>query len=159
MRRIRHKRSDEGTGRGRGQRPGFTLLETITAIIILSIAVPPMLFAVRESHRQRVNPLFTSKACWLLTEKLEDIIADRQSTSGNRGYNYLVSSNYPAEAKGTISGYPQFSRSVSFTETKADLATAGGGYMKVTVTVGWTDGNGNARTLSIVTVVTDYDPV
>ena len=138
---------------------GFTLLETVTAIIILSIAVPPMLFAVRESHRQRVNPLFASKACWLITEKLEDIIADRQSTSGNRGYNYLVSSNYAAEATGSIAGFPQFSRSVSFSETLADLLTAGGGYMKVTVTVGWTDGEGNARTLAISTVLTDYDPV
>ncbi|MCZ6542471.1 MAG: type II secretion system protein, partial [Planctomycetota bacterium] len=65
---------------------GFTLLETIAAVVILALAIPPMLWAVREAHIQRVNPMLASKARWLATEKLEDIIADRHSTT--RGWAY-----------------------------------------------------------------------
>jgi prepilin-type N-terminal cleavage/methylation domain-containing protein len=134
------------------QSRGFTLIETIIAIVVLSIAVPPMLWSIRESHIQRVGPMMASKARWLATEKLEDIIADRHSTT--RGYAYLVTANYAAEA--SISGSAGFTRTVTFTETAADLSTAGTGYKRCTVTVGWTDGAGTARSLSISSVVTDY---
>ncbi len=155
------RRSDEGKNRGGGNRRGFTVVETVAAVVILAIAVPPMLWALSESHHQRINPILFSKAGWLAAEKIEDIIADRHSVSGNRGYDFLDDANpeYDDEAMGSITGFPQFSRQVTFTETQADLATPGGGYKTVTVTVGWNDANGDARTLSVVTVVTEYDPV
>ncbi len=65
----------------RTRRAGFTLIETIAAIVILAVAVPPMLWAVTESQRQRINPMMVSKARWLAVEKMEDIIADRHSTT------------------------------------------------------------------------------
>lgn len=139
------------------RRRGFTLIETVAAIVILAVAVPPMLWAVRESSRQRVNPMLASRARWLATEKLEDIIADRHSTN-LRGWDWLVSGNYLDENTGTITGYPQFSRTVTLLETQADLATpdTDGGYMNVTVTVEWTDAAGATQTLSISTVLTEY---
>ena len=56
-------------------------------------------------------------------EKLEDIIADRHSTA--RGWAWLedVATNYPDENPGSISGYPQFGRTVAETEYEADLTT------------------------------------
>jgi hypothetical protein len=136
------------------------LIETVVAIVILGVAVPPMLWAVSQAQQQRANPMLASKARWLAVEKLEDIIADRHSTT-DRGWGYLVPGNYAAENKGDITGYPQFSRTVSLTETQADLSTvdADGGYMNVTVTVGWTNAEGDAQTLSISTVLTEYVPV
>src|SRR5262245_26809654 len=156
--------------RAPARRRGFTMMETISAVIILTIAVPPMMWALRESYRQRANPVLFSKGTWLAREKLEDVIADRHSTTNTSadpclsttfGYDSLAACNsrYNAEAAGTISGYPQFSRSVSFAETKADLSSAGGGYKKISITVGWNDANGNARTLVVAAVVTEYDPV
>lgn len=133
-------------------RRGFTLIEAIAAIIILTIAIPPLLFAMRDAHVQRVDPVLSSRARWLATAKLEDIIADRHSTT--RGYDYLTAGNYPAEP--SVSGYPNFSRSVTLTETEADLSTPGDGFMTVTVTVGWTDGSGDARSLSVSAVLTEY---
>ena len=133
-------------------RRAFTLIECIAAIIIISIAIPPMLWSMREGHVQRVNPMLASKARWLATEKLETIIADRHSTT--RGYPYLVTANYAAEVP--VSGSPGFSRSVSFTQTAANLSTAGVGYMRVTVTVTWTDATATSRSLSIATLLTDY---
>lgn len=139
--------------RPHARRPrGFTLIETIAAILVLSIAVPPLLWSIRQAHIQRVNPMLASKARWLATEKLEDIVADRHSTT--RGYGYLVAGNYPAESP--VAGYTGFTRTVSFVQTNADLVTAGSGYMKATVTVSWTDATSTARSLSIATVVTDY---
>ncbi len=139
-------------------RPGFTLIETIAAITILAVAIPPMLWAVQEAQIQRVNPMLASRARWLATEKLEDIIADRHST-GARGYGYLDPNPYPPELGGSITGYEQFSRTVTIDpETLADLVTvsAGGGYTTVTVSVGWDNATGDAMSLGISTVLTNY---
>lgn len=140
-------------GRTRRRR-GFTLTESVIAVVILGIAVPSMMWSIRQEHRARVSPLMASKARWLATEKLEDIIADRHSAT--RGYAYVVAGNYAAES--SISGFPGFTRSVAIAETGADLVSAGTGYKKVTVTVGYTDGTGAARTLALATVLTDYTP-
>jgi Tfp pilus assembly protein PilV len=132
----------------------FTLLETIAAVVLLGVGIPPLLWAIREAHVQRVNPVMASTARWLVTEKLEDVLADRHSTT--RGYDYLVSGNYPAEV--SVAGFSGFSRSVTLTETTADLVTPGEGYMTVTVEVSWTDATSTVRTLSVSTVVTEYEP-
>jgi hypothetical protein len=135
--------------RGRG---GFTLVEAVAVIVVLSIAFPPMLISIRQAHISRVTPARFTIARWLAAERLEDIIADRHSLT--RGYGYVQDSNYPAEA--TISGYAGFGRSVSITTTGPDLVSAGTGYKKVTVTVTFTDGGGTARSFPLSTVVTDY---
>ena len=143
----------------RTRRTGFTLIETVAAIVILAVAVPPMLWAVTESQRQRMNPMMVSKARWLVVEKLEDVIADRHSTT-LRGYAWVVSGgDYVVENPGDITGYPGFSRSVALLETEADLVTpAAAGFLTVTVTVGWVDAKGDNQTLDISTVLTDYTP-
>ena len=71
---------------------GFTLIETIAAIVILSISIPTMLMMLSKAHHERANPVMISRARWLAASKLEDIIADRHSTT--RGYSYLISGNY-----------------------------------------------------------------
>ena len=140
-------------------RAGFTLMETIAAIVILAVAVPPMLWAVTESQRQRINPMLASRARWLAVEKLEDVIADRHSAT-DRGYAWVVADPYVDENLGDIAGNPGFKRSVVLTETGADLGppVVGGGYLTVTVAVGWTDAKGITQTLDISTVLTDYSP-
>ncbi len=138
----------------RSNKRGFSLIETIVAIVIMSIAIPAMLWTVREAHIDRVNPTLASTARWLAIEKLEDVIADRHSTT--RGYTYLIPGNYAAE--NPVAGFAGFSRTVSLNETLADLVTAGAGYMNVTVQLSWTDGEAQAQTLDISTVLTDYTP-
>lgn len=133
---------------------GFTLIEAIVSIVILSTAVPAMLWAVSQAQRDRIGPVKASQARWLATEKLEDIIADRHSTT--RGYSYLVNNNYAAES--SITGYPGFTRSVAISETGADLASAGTGFKRATVTVTWTNSTGASKSLAIATIITDYTP-
>ena len=136
------------------RRHGFTLIEAIAVIVLMTVAIPPMMWSIQEAHVNRANPVLASRGRWLAVSKLEDVIADRNSTT--RGYNYLVTGNYPAEP--TITGYPGFSRTVSFNETLADLTTAGDGYMNVTVAISWTDAQGTSRTLNISTVLTEFVP-
>ncbi len=134
-------------------RCAFTLIETIALIVVLSAALPPTLFAIREAALDRASPVMASRARWLATAKLEDVIADRHSTT--RGYDYLQSANYPAET--SVTEAPDFSRSVTLIETEADLTTPGEGCMIVTVTVSWSDPKRGSRSLSILTVLTEYD--
>jgi prepilin-type N-terminal cleavage/methylation domain-containing protein len=148
-------RSPRGVASRRSAAPvrrGLTLIESIAAMVVMAIALPPMLFSMRQAQLQRVNPMMASKARWLAQEKLEDVIADRHSTT--RGYGYLLASNYPAESP--VSGAAGFTRTVTLAEKAADLTTAGTGYMKVTVTVSWTDATGTTRSLPISTVLTNY---
>lgn len=136
----------------RSVRRAFSLVECIAAIVVLSVGIPPLLWAIRQAHVQRVNPIMASKAQWLAAEKLEDIIADRHSAT--RGWSYISSGNYASEA--SISGFPGFSRSVTITQTAADLSTVGTGYKKVVVTVNWTDAAQTVRSFALTTVLTDF---
>lgn len=130
----------------------FTLIEAIIAVTVLSVAVPGMFWALRDAGVKRTEPVMVSRARWLAVEKLEDILADRNSIT--RGYAYVVNANYPAEAG--VASFPGFSRSVSITEKASDLASAGTGYKLIAVTVTFTGGTGAARSLTISTVVADY---
>lgn len=132
--------------------PGFTLIEAILAIVVLAVALPPMLWSIQESQTARVAPVLTSRARWLATEKLEDIIADRHSST--RGYAYVVDANYPPE--NPVSGAAGFSRSVAISETGPAFTAGGTGYKLVTVTVAWTDARQQSRSLALSAVVTDY---
>lgn len=140
--------------RKRRTRRGFTLIEAIAAVVILAIGLPPMLWAVREAHLARANPVLASRARWLAEARLEQIIADRHSTT--RGWTYVTTAAYAAESP--VAGFDGFDRSVARAEREADLITPGSGYLVVTVTVDWTDAAGAARSVSVSTVLTEYAP-
>lgn len=133
-------------------RPGFSLIEAIIAIVILSVAVPAMFWAVRDAAGRRADPVMLNRARWLAAEKIEDVLADRANS--DRGYGYVQSSNYAAEA--SVAGFPGFARSVIVQERGADLVSAGTGYKVVTVRVFYPGARGAARQFELAAVVTDY---
>lgn len=127
------------------------------AIVLASVAIPGMMWAVRDAQRNRTEPVMFDRARWLAVERLEDVIADRHSAA--RGYGYVVNASYPAEP--SVSGFPGLSRSVSINETGVSLSGAGTGYKTVTVTVTYPaggGGGGGVRSFSVSTVVTEYTP-
>ncbi len=132
----------------------FTLIEMIAAMVVLAVAIPPMLFALRQATIDRIDPVRFSQARWLATERLEDVLADWRSAT--RGYDYIAQANYRDESP--VPDHPAFSRSVRITETGPDLRTAGAGCKTVTVAVHWTDSRGRLRTLDVATVVTEWRP-
>ncbi|MFM9996437.1 MAG: hypothetical protein ACKVU4_11635 [Phycisphaerales bacterium] len=135
-----------------GARRAFTLAETVAALVVLTIAIPPMLLALRERSSQRSAMELTVVARWLAAEKLEDVIADRHEPA--RGYTFVVSGSYPAESP--VSGFAAFGRSVTVAETGVNLVSAGTGYKRATVEVTWTDPRAGARTFTLSTVLTEY---
>lgn len=132
----------------------FTLIETLVAITILTVAAPALLFALAASHDERILPVQVSRARWLATEGLEAVLRDRYSTT--RGWDHLVNANYPTEAN--IPGFQDFARSVSIAETAPDLASPGEGAKTITVSVSWSDAVGRQRSLSVATVLTRLEP-
>jgi len=134
------------------QRRGFSLVEAIACVLVMSIAVPPMLLAIRDAQARRAGITQASRARWLATERLEDIIADRHSTT--RGYTHIQSANYPDETD--LPDSPGFARRVAIAETGSDLATPGQGYKRITVEIDWIVPLHGSSTLTLSTVVTDY---
>lgn len=138
----------------RRPRTGFTLIEAIVALVILATAMPAMLWAIQGAQLTRNTPVMVNRARWLAQETLESIIADRHAPL--LGYAQVIGSAYPPEAQ--VPGFPQFSRSVTITETGPQFAVGGTGLKTVTVRVGWTDTRGQSREIRLATVLTDYTP-
>ncbi|MBX3406405.1 MAG: type II secretion system protein [Phycisphaeraceae bacterium] len=129
----------------------FSLIEAIIAIVILSVAIPAMFWAVRDAAERRVEPVMLNRARWLAAEKIEDVLADRANSG--RGYGYVVAENYPEESP--VAGFAGFSRQVTIVERGPDLVGPGTGYKVVTVRVNYSGARGAARTFELAAVVTD----
>jgi type II secretory pathway pseudopilin PulG len=136
------------------RRHGFTVLEAVAAVVVLGLAIPPMLWGVRQAHAHRAGQILASRARWLASERLEEALADRHSAL--RGYSYITASNYPLESN--IPGFPGFTRAMSIQETAADLVSPGSGFKRISCTVSYADASRTARTVILSTVVTNYAP-
>ena len=128
-----------------------TIIEVVTAIVILSVALPSLMRAFADSTNQTVLPVNATVASFLATERMEQIIARRYRNDS--GYDALTTVNFPAESP--VSGFGRFSRSVTITEVDTNLATSGSavGYRKVKVTVTWQPNNSS---LSIERVFAEF---
>jgi len=121
------------------------------AIVILSIALPPLISAFVDASMQSILPANSAIASFLATERMEEIIARRYRATD--GYAAVTTANYPAESP--VSGFPRFNRAVSVTFTDAALNTVGSdqGYKKVRVAVTW---NSGANEIKIERVFADF---
>jgi Tfp pilus assembly protein PilV len=133
-------------------RRSTTIIEVVTAIVILSVALPALVSAFTESSRQTIFPSNAAVGSFLAIEKMEEIMARRYR--GSDGYSAITTANFPAESP--VSGFAIFNRSVAISYVTSSLAASGTdqGYKKVTVTVTWNDGG--ARTQSIEHVFADF---
>ena len=121
------------------------------AIVILSVALPPLISSFVEASMQSILPANSAIASFLVTEKMEEIIARRYRDSD--GYMEVTEANYPDET--SVAGFPRFDRLVSVTFTDAALTTVGSdvGYKNVRVTVTW---NSGANEIVIERVFADF---
>lgn len=133
---------------------GFTLMESIVGLVLLSVCVPPLLWALAESRRTAAAPAQAEVAYWLASERLEDLAADR--CSPGRGFAYLTPAHYPDE--NPVAGFPGFSRSVTLTACGPDLTPPGDGFVLARVTVRWTGARGTSLSVSATTVLTEKLP-
>ena len=136
----------------RRRRRAFTLIEAIAAVVFLGAAIPSMVWGIRDAVIRRTDPLKLTRARWLAAERMEQIIADRHSTT--RGYDYCVTAAYPSEA--AVSGFSGYQRSVAINAINTN--TGSSGWKNVTVTVTYIDGVGAARSITLTTILTYYTP-
>ncbi|MFN7396876.1 MAG: type II secretion system protein, partial [bacterium] len=117
----------------RPRRRAFSLIDTLAAIVLISVAAPLMLLAIGQSTLRRATATQAITARWLLSEKLESITADRHSTT--RGYTYLTTTNYPAEAP--VAVYRIINRHTKITTPTAHKTTASDPHQTLTHKVTW----------------------
>lgn len=130
-------------------RRSTTIIETVAAIVILSVALPSLMSAYAEASHQSIKPYQQSIASMLAVERMEEIIARR--FRGTDGYDAVTTTNFPSESP--VSGFPAFDRSVSVLLVDSSLGVVGSdqGYKLVTVEV-----SGNGASIEIERVFADF---
>jgi prepilin-type N-terminal cleavage/methylation domain-containing protein len=145
---VRSRKSDEF---------GFTLIETIITLVVLSIAAVGVLSVFTVGIKGSANPLVVEQAVQLAQEKMDDIIGDRENTA--LGFATIIPANYPAENAAQL-GFPGFSRTTTIICVNAGTLNTNNtfappcasSYTHVTVTVA----NALIGSVIIDTIVTNY---
>lgn len=135
----------------RSRRRSVTIIEIVMAIVILSVAIPPLMNAFAESAVQTVHPSMAAVAGFLATDRMEEIVARRYRATD--GYSAVTTGNFAGEAP--VSGFARFNRSVAISYVDAALQPVGSdqGYKLVRVTVSWNNG---ADAVSIDRIFADF---
>ena len=143
---------------------GFTLIETIITLVVLSIATVGVLSVFTVGIKGSTNPLVAEQAVQLAQERMDTVIGDRMNAppTGARGFAWIVPGNYNAPPGVAVPGFSGFTRSESiYCVTAADLITSIGapggggcasGYTHITVTVA----NALIGSVSVETIVANY---
>ncbi len=138
----------------RARKRGVTIIEVVMAIVILSIALPPMIVAFAEAAMQSIQPADMTVASFLAIERMEEVIARRfRDSEGYADLTVPTVAEFPDEDP--VSGYPRIRRTVrvAYVGSALNPADADEGYKKVVVTVAW-----GAESLAIERVFADFQP-
>jgi type IV pilus assembly protein PilV len=120
---------------------GFTLIETLIAIVILSVGIMGLYaMVVGTIHGTTFNKHLMT-ATVLAQDMMEKI--------RNADYDSVIAANYPLESYSTIADYRSFERSVTIS---AD-GTPDPHTKTVTVTVSWHNSSGYERNVQMSTII------
>lgn len=128
---------------------GFTLIETVLAISLISVGMLGTFAMIQNSLGSSVTSTQTLQATWLARERLDRILFNKEMS----GYNFIIPANYSGNETFTGALIP-FTRTTQIVEvSSADLASAqsGSGYKRVTVSVTW-PGNNSVTLEGLVTL-------
>ncbi|MCK9419923.1 MAG: type II secretion system GspH family protein [Nitrospirae bacterium] len=155
---IQNKHS--GVGSQKSEEKGFTLIETIITLIVLSIAAVGVLSVFTTGMKGSANPLILNQAVSLAQERMDTIIGDRMNPA--RGYTWITTAVSPYLPETPVTGFPAFNRSVTiccvsdvnlnYTPPCALFPPCASGYAHITVTVS----NTTVGDIDLDTVVTNY---
>jgi prepilin-type N-terminal cleavage/methylation domain-containing protein len=141
---------------------GFTLIEVIMTLVVLSVAAVGVLSVFTTGMKGSPDPLIVNTEIMLAQEKMAIIVGDRKNSA--RGFVWVVAGDYntnpakyPPEA--SVTGFAGYSRSVTIIcvdPTNLNASTGAppcaAGYARVTVTVS----QAGTGFVSIDTLLTDY---
>jgi prepilin-type N-terminal cleavage/methylation domain-containing protein len=94
---------------------GFTLIETLIAVGILSVGLVGVLAAIGQGATSVDGARRATTALFLAEQRIEQAKAFAVSTAANQGWDLLTTASFPAEGYNAIAGYPDYRRTVTVT--------------------------------------------
>ena len=155
-------------------RRGFTLVEAIIAIVVLSLAVPATTAMIRDATVARSDGALTTRALWLGSAVSEQILADAASDDPSLGMAGFEDANAYLHARdtglfdrldGLMTEYGRYG--IGFEVIIGPLTGAGGTpdadpelnvYRQFEVRVVWSGATGQDQTMPLSFIVTDLTP-
>jgi Tfp pilus assembly protein PilV len=113
--RIRLHRSPSADG-------GFTVVETLAAVAILSVALIGLLGSMTSGVTDVDAARRNTTALFLAEQRMEQIKACALSTAAGQGFANVTAATFPAEAYGSIAQYTDYRRSVTVTNNPGGVA-------------------------------------
>lgn len=162
------------SARSVSSRRGFSLVEAIVVIVVVSLLVPPSVSMLREAQTMRVDSANASRASVLARAVMEQVLADASSPAPALGMAALASAPDYLDAPGTglrarmgtvTAAYDTLG--LTWDVSIGGLVSASGAadadssrniYRVVEVTVSWNSARGGARTYTLSSIVTDLTP-
>lgn len=142
---------------------GFTLIEAILALAILSVGLLGLLYVFQVAAKASGLADQTYIAENLAQEAAEKIIASRDNSLSGGGYASTLSAIQAGSFnQNPVSGFPSYSLTVTAFEADAEgsslptnftVAMPNSGYARVTVRVTF---NGGANYIQLVTIIASY---
>lgn len=114
---------------------GFTLIETIITLVVLSLAAVGVLSVYTSGMKGSVDPLLISQATQLAQGEMDQIFGER--AANGFGAATLATGNPPCQSTMTLDSSFTCSRTIFFVDPAVDLNTpsAATDYKHVTVTI------------------------
>lgn len=131
------------------KKQGFTLVEAVLTLILITGGVLGVLHLFNTNVDAANKMELTLRATYLAQERVEQIVQDKEY----KGYNFIVSANYPASEDLTAQGFNGYTRTVNILEVNPTNLTNqqnGSGYKRVTVAVQVAGGD----TVTLTTLLT-----
>lgn len=138
--------------RNRRKRHGFTLIEVLLTVVIISVGLFGLMSLYHNSMHQVMEGDVNLMAAYLARERMEQLISDKV----NYGYAYVVNDNYDTSSAVSV-GNHFFTRSLNIYEVAgSDLLTPedGSGFKRIDMTVSW--GLAAGQSIAMPTLITNY---
>jgi len=134
------------------RKKGFTLIEVVLTILIISIGLFGMMVMFDNVTRGAMESDMNVVATYLAREQIEKITYDKVYN----GYAWVTLARYTTPENLTIGGSNLVRETSVYEVAKSDLLTAegGSGFKRIDVTVSW--GTGTDQRITEATLLADY---
>jgi prepilin-type N-terminal cleavage/methylation domain-containing protein len=122
MGRVSLKRAIDHASRAATDPAGFTLVEVLITITILSLGIVAVISSVSVGVKGVDRGRKSTTALFLSEQRMEQIKAFAVSKDPLQGWGNVAAAAFPAEAYGAIAGYPEYRRTVTITNNPAGTA-------------------------------------
>ena len=130
---------------------GFSLVEAVLSTVVLGVGLLAGLMVFENASANTLYSDFTTVATQTANEKLEEIMADKESS----GYASITESNYPDEDLTTPYALTRDISIYEVSSSNLNTPSAGSGLKRVEVSVCWDDCS-SSHSVTVSTLLADY---